>query len=39
MTELAHQQLEHLCEELKLQNLSDHYLDMAQKAADNESAT
>lgn len=38
MTELAHQQLEHLCEELKLQNLSDHYLDMAQKAADNESS-
>jgi len=38
VSNLQHEQLELLCEELKLQNIPAHYLDMAQKAANDESS-
>lgn len=38
MSSLQHEQLELLCSELKLQSIPEHYLDMAQKAANDESS-
>ena len=38
MSSLQHEQLEMLCAELKLQSIPEHYLDMAQQAANDESS-
>jgi len=35
---LQHEQVQSLCDELKLQSIADHYIELAQQAADNETS-